>query len=287
MSSRDKEKYYWLKLDRNFFKRHDIRILEDMPDGKEYVLFYLKLMTEAIDHEGELRFSETLPYTEAMLSSVTGTKIDVVRSALMLFTELGLVEIEEDQTLYLREVAKLLDGETYAAKRKREQKANSASGGKIPRTGGKFPPEKEIEKDIELEKETELESDKEKDYLTEPEGSVRQAKDARRIMEAWNALGLKKLVRIPADSKRGTMLRARIREYGTDAVLEAIAKVKESSFLKGQNAGSWVITFDWLIKPNNFIKVLEGNYDNVNLIAGNSIGKNTVIPPRIFVPTEL
>ena len=38
---RDKEKYYWLKLDRNFFKRHDIRIIEDMPDGKEYVLFYL------------------------------------------------------------------------------------------------------------------------------------------------------------------------------------------------------------------------------------------------------
>ena len=109
MSSRDKERYYWLKLDRYFFKRHDTRIIENMPGGKEYVLFYLKLMTEAIDHEGALRFSETLPYTEAMLSSVTGTKIDVVRSVLMLFTELGLVEIKEDQTLYLREVAKLLE----------------------------------------------------------------------------------------------------------------------------------------------------------------------------------
>ena len=25
----------------------------------------------------------------------------------------------------------------------------------------------------------------------------------------------------------------------------------------------WVITFDWFIKPNNFIKVLEGNYDDM------------------------
>jgi len=30
--------------------------------------------------------------------------------------------------------------------------------------------------------------------------------------------------------------------------------------LKGQNNKGWTITFDWFIKPNNFIKVLEGNY---------------------------
>ncbi len=63
MAARDKERFYWLKLHRNFFKRHDMMILEEMPDGKEQVLLYLKLMTEAIDHEGKLRFSETIPYT--------------------------------------------------------------------------------------------------------------------------------------------------------------------------------------------------------------------------------
>ena len=46
MAARDKERYYWLKLKRDFFKRHDIRVIEDMPNGKEYVLFYLKLMVE-------------------------------------------------------------------------------------------------------------------------------------------------------------------------------------------------------------------------------------------------
>ena len=97
-----------------------------------------------------------------MLSSVTGTKIEIVQIVLKLFTELGLVEVKEEQTLYMKEVAKLLDGETYTAKRKREQKANPAGRGIIPRTGGKFPHsgrqcrlEKEI--DIELEIETELE----------------------------------------------------------------------------------------------------------------------------------
>ena len=49
-------KYYWLKLKRDFFKRHDIRIVEGMPNGKEYILFYLKLLCESVDHEGSLRF---------------------------------------------------------------------------------------------------------------------------------------------------------------------------------------------------------------------------------------
>ena len=33
MAERDKERYFWLKLHRDFFKRHDITILEGMPGG--------------------------------------------------------------------------------------------------------------------------------------------------------------------------------------------------------------------------------------------------------------
>ena len=25
----------------------------------------------------------------------------------------------------------------------------------------------------------------------------------------------------------------------------------------------WIITFDWFVRPNNFIKVLEGNYEGM------------------------
>ena len=39
-------KYYWLKLHKDFFKRHDVSIIEDMPNGKDYILFYLKLLVE-------------------------------------------------------------------------------------------------------------------------------------------------------------------------------------------------------------------------------------------------
>jgi predicted phage replisome organizer len=104
----ESKKYYWLKLKRDFFKRHDIRIVEAMPNGKDYILFYLKLLLESIDHEGTLRFSETIPYNEQMLSVVTNTNIDIVRSAMKLFIELNMMSIYDDQTIYMTEVDKLI-----------------------------------------------------------------------------------------------------------------------------------------------------------------------------------
>ena len=64
------KRYYWLKLKKDFFIRHDIRILEAMPNGTNYSLLYLKLMVESIDHEGYLRFSDKIPYTAEMLSTI-------------------------------------------------------------------------------------------------------------------------------------------------------------------------------------------------------------------------
>lgn len=48
-------------------------------------------------------------------------------------------------------------------------------------------------------------------------------------------------------------------KIGLDKVLEAIRSIGNSQFLQGYKT-SFVITFDWFIRPNNFVKVLDGNY---------------------------
>jgi len=119
------KKYYWLKLKRDFFKRHDIRIVEEMPNGKDYALFYLKMLVESIDHEGELRFSETIPYNEQMLSVITNTNIDIVRSAMKLFIELKMIDLFDDKTIYMSEVQKMIGNETAGAERVRKHRART------------------------------------------------------------------------------------------------------------------------------------------------------------------
>ncbi len=102
------KKYFWLRLKRDFFKRHDIRIIESMPNGKDYILFYLKLLCESVDHEGNLRFSENIPYNDNMLATITDTNVDIVRNAVKVFTELGMMEVMDDGTYFMTEVNKMI-----------------------------------------------------------------------------------------------------------------------------------------------------------------------------------
>ncbi len=60
------------------------------------------------------------------------------------------------------------------------------------------------------------------------------------------------------ENNRRKMVRARIRDKGKKAFMEAIDKVCASTFLAG---AAW-FNFDWLIRPNNFDKVMSGNFDN-------------------------
>ena len=152
------QKYYWLKLKRDFFKRHDVRIIEEMPNGKDYILFYLKMLLESVDHEGRLRFSDTIPYNEQMLSVITHTNIDIVRSAMRVFMDLQLVDILDDQTIYMNEVEKLVGSETHEAVRKRayRETLKESKRDNVPKLSSSCPTELELEKELEKELELEL-----------------------------------------------------------------------------------------------------------------------------------
>jgi hypothetical protein len=106
--------------------------------------------------------------------------------------------------------------------------------------------------------------DKEKDNkLIVSKDTICQT-DVRRVIEEWNKLqevGINPIRDIKPSSKRYQLLKGRIREYGIDEVLNAINNVRNSDFLRGENNRGWMITFDWFVKPNNFLKTLEGNYN--------------------------
>ena len=169
------KKYYWLKLKRDFFKRHDIRIIEEMPNGKDYILFYLKLLCESVDHEGMLRFSEAIPYSDSMLATITNTNIDIVRSAIKAFSELGMMELLDDGTLYLHEVEKMLGFETKYAEQKRLYREKMKAIGQSPDNVQTM---SDKSKSIEIELDKEIEKEKEIDKESEIKG-VRRSETAQ------------------------------------------------------------------------------------------------------------
>lgn len=92
--------------------------------------------------------------------------------------------------------------------------------------------------------------------------SVCRPEDVRRVFDAWQSLGIQKLRKIPdSTTNAGKMLRARIKDYGIGSVLEAVEIVRASDFLMGK-VKDFQITFDWFVRPNNFLNIVNGKYDN-------------------------
>lgn len=83
------------------------------------------------------------------------------------------------------------------------------------------------------------------------------------IAEQWNVLkdyGITPVRIIGPNTERGKMLRARLRQYGFESFTEVVEQIKHSEFLQGKNGKAWQVTFDWVVHPSNYAKVLEGNY---------------------------
>ena len=121
----------------------------------------------------------------------------------------------------------------------------------IPGPSADYPTEKGGEK--ESEKKVTQRKEKEKDPERES-----LASQLSRIAEAWNQLPLKKIARFTGKRKERTeMLLA---QYPAEEIVRTIYSIARSRFLLGGGANHWQIRFDWLILPENFEKVRNGNY---------------------------
>ena len=85
------------------------------------------------------------------------------------------------------------------------------------------------------------------------------------IMDEYNAICVSLTpIKVMSD-KRKKEAKARFRrEFRGDMgeVRAFFRKVEASDFLCGRNGHGWTASFDWLMKSENAVKVLEGTYDN-------------------------
>jgi hypothetical protein len=88
--------------------------------------------------------------------------------------------------------------------------------------------------------------------------------DFKKLVDWFNAKtsGIFGVIRLPLGENRKKMLRARIGQFGKKSFAEVVENAIDSKFLCGQNNRGWTATFDWLLKPSNYEKILSGNYKN-------------------------
>lgn len=166
------------------------------------------------------------------------------------------------------------DTEKYNSKCERNRE-NGAKGGRPakPKPGGENP-EKPKTTERFSEKPKKADDDNEDDNDNDDEDDIRDTNmssddDKRgtmeygKVMEAFNEIcpSLPKVRSITTGRRKAIKAAAKLLD-DTGGFPALFHKVEASDFLTGRNGGWNGCGFDWLLKPANLTKILEGNYDN-------------------------
>ena len=250
----------WIKLSVNLFDDEKIKIIRAMPEGDKILLIWIQLLCMAgkVNDKGSVYIGQNMYYTDEMLATICQQPLNIIRLAIQTFINFDMVVVDDEGLIQIEnwEKHQNIEGmeKIRAQTRKRvakhrEQKALEDSNVTVTLRNAT---------DKTREDKNRLDIDK---------------TIYSRVVKAWNDLegNISKLQALNSGTDRYRLLNARIKEHGEEAIIEAIERVGKSRFLKGFGDKGWVITFDWFIKPNNFIKVWEGNYDDKEV----KISKNT------------
>ena len=93
----------WIKISCDFFNDEAIKLIEQMPDGDSIIVIWLKLLITAgkINDGGYIYFKKEIPYTDEMLSNVFNRPLNTIRLALKTFESFGMIQITNEQSIFL------------------------------------------------------------------------------------------------------------------------------------------------------------------------------------------
>lgn len=119
-------KFYWLKLQKDFFKTSKMKIILSLPNGKEFALLYMQMLLESVDHNGELKLEDDLPYTKELLAVVTNTKLETVQKAIEKFEEYKMLDVNDEGVFVMREVESMTGSASDNANANRQRRHREA-----------------------------------------------------------------------------------------------------------------------------------------------------------------
>ena len=276
------KKYYWLKLKDNFFNQKEVKKLRRIAGGDTYTIIYLKMQLLSIKKDGIIEFEGTEKDLAEQLSYEIDEDGDNIQTTLLFLRANNLIEEISENNFLLTKVPDCIGKEGASAERVRRHRERKAllekeKEQKMLQCNGEVTDSNDvvIESNTEIEREIEIEK--------EINNNISKDIFINKVVSEWNSIGVSpiKLIR----GTRQKMLNARIKEYTEEGILQAINNIKHSDFLKGQNKNSWVITIDWFLKPNNFIKVYEDNY-NSKKKTNDPFGNEEIKRKRNYVPID-
>lgn len=264
----EEKRYYWIKLKTNFFSLDEIDFLLSQENGCKYVVLYQMLCLNTANNNGNLstRVGEMIvPYDiDKIVRDTKYFDIDTVIVALELFKKLGLIYEEENKVFKISKFDEMVGSETSSAKRVREYRERK----------------KLLQCNTNVTQEYRDKSIENRVIDIEEDIDIRTKVPYEKIKDLFHEICVSFPKVMKLNDARKKTIKARYNEYNFDIEIfrTLFTKAEESNFLKGDNDNNWSATFDWLLKPQNMIKVLEGNYENKQQTFNRKTTRKEIVP---------
>ena len=81
-----------------------------------------------------------------------------------------------------------------------------------------------------------------------------------RIVEVWN--NTPGLIGVRLTPRRLQQIEDLRKSFSDQTILSVFSEIRDKPFLLGKNNTGWIVLWNWIVNPNNFIRVLEGDFDS-------------------------
>ena len=260
------KRFFWLKLRESFFNDTYIKAVRTLPNGDSIVITYLEMALYSLKTNGVIEYGELMPSLGEEIAIAINEPVSRVKKTIEVLIKSRAAELNGNN-LYLTEMMKLMGSEQtstarvqkFRAKKKQLETENETVSRNNDET---FHAVSNVTTEIELEKELELELDT--DTPLPPPGRAspaRETPDCGAIVEQYNSIctALPKVRDLTEPRKKA--IKYALKRLGQEGLTELFRKTAASDFLCGKKGG-WKASFDWILKPANLTKILEGNFDN-------------------------
>lgn len=264
----------WIKITTDIFDDEKILMIESMPSADSIIVIWFKLLAFAgkQNNDGVFMMSNRIAYTDEMLAAIFRRDTNIVRMALGVFEQFGMIELVEN-VITIPNWGKHQTLDAYEKKKERDRLYQQERRKKQKLLIGGESSDMSLDMSLDvasLDKEEDIDIDKDKEERIDYIG----------IKDTFNTTCPSyPSIRTLSESRKKA-IKARLNTYTLDEILEAFKKAEASDFLKGKNDRNWIATFDWIMKDANIAKILDGNYDNKKGGTDNAEAQGNTAEPK-------